>query len=145
MKRRRARPKSDPKPEPVQPGPEAPPPIGHNAPPGRVAVIGSRDFSNARLLETVMAEYLACMTLLISGGADGADRMGARWARKNGIETQIFEPDHKRYKHAYHHRNRLIVEAADLVVAFWNGHSTGTAYTIGYARKLGKPVRVIRT
>lgn len=130
--------------------PSAPPPgIGHNNPPApmpprRIAVVGSRDFANFRLLVETMAEYLATAEALISGGADGADKLGARWARKNGIGTEIFEPDHKRYKHAYHHRNRLIVEACDLLVAFWNGHSSGTAHTIGYARKLGKPVRVIR-
>jgi predicted Rossmann fold nucleotide-binding protein DprA/Smf involved in DNA uptake len=114
------------------------------APPFRVAVIGSRTFSNARLLAKVLDEYLGRATLVVSGGADGADRMGAKWARKNGIETLIFEPDHKRYRHAYHHRNRLIVEHADLVVAFWDGRSTGTAYTINYARTMGVPVRVVR-
>jgi predicted Rossmann fold nucleotide-binding protein DprA/Smf involved in DNA uptake len=112
--------------------------------PERVAVIGSRGFANTRLLDQVMQEYRPAMRLLISGGARGADKMGEQWARKNGIETQIFYPDHKQYKHAYHHRNRLIVEAADLVVAFWDGHSTGTAYTMGYARKMGKELRVVR-
>lgn len=110
----------------------------------RIAVIGSRDFSNGHLLDKVLSEYRGTIQTLISGGARGADKMGEQWANKHGIETQIFYPDHKRYKHAYHHRNRLIVEAADLVVAFWNGHSTGTKYTMDYARRLGKPVRVVR-
>ena len=134
---------------------EAPPAVqgtvpgaGHNGPPGplheRIAIVGSRDFSNARLLGDTMEEYLGTVRLVISGGADGADRMGARWARKNGIPTEIFEPDHKRYRHPYHHRNRLIAEACQLLVAFWNGHSSGTAYTIGYARTIGRAVRVVR-
>lgn len=124
----------------------APPPIGHNKPPRelRLAIVGSRDFSNPRLLAEIMDEYKVDLKLVISGGADGADKLGAKWARKNRIETLIFKPDHKKYKHAYHHRNRLIVEAADLVIAFWNGHSTGTAYTVAYAKKLEKPVRVVR-
>lgn len=109
----------------------------------RIAIIGSRTFANAKLLAKIMAEYVGIATQIVSGGADGADKMGARWARKNGISTKIFEPDHKRYKHAYHHRNRLIVENCDLVVAFWNGHSTGTSYTVTYAKRLGKDVRVI--
>ena len=123
-----------------------PAPQGHNNPPPdiRLAVVGSRTFANARLMEKVLSEYVGRIALFISGGADGADRMGARWARGQGLETAIFEPDHKRYKHAYHHRNRLIVEAADLVIAFWNGRSTGTTYTVAYAKKLGKSVRVIR-
>jgi predicted Rossmann fold nucleotide-binding protein DprA/Smf involved in DNA uptake len=110
----------------------------------KVAVIGSRNFANTRLLADVLEEYRPTMTALVSGGARGADKLGERWANKHGIATEIFHPDHKRYKHAYHPRNRLIVEAADLVVAFWDGHSTGTAYTMGYAKRLGKPVRVVR-
>ena len=114
------------------------------ASPSRIAVIGSRDFSDARMVAAIMGEYLPHIRLLISGGAEGADRAGARWARKNGIETLVFHPDHKKYRHPYHHRNRLIVEAAELVVAFWNGHSTGTAYTVEYARRLGRPCRVVK-
>jgi predicted Rossmann fold nucleotide-binding protein DprA/Smf involved in DNA uptake len=119
-------------PSPGSPLTVPPPGIGHNNPPGaeRIAVVGSRDFSNFRLLTEILSEYRDQIRLMISGGADGADRMGARWARKNGIPTEIFKPDHKKYKHAYHHRNRLIAESCQLLVAFWNGHSTGTAYTI---------------
>lgn len=60
------------------------------------------------------------------------------------METQEFLPDHKKYKHAYHHRNRLIAEACDELIAFWDGRSTGTAYTVGYAKRIGKPVTVVR-
>ena len=116
----------------------------HETGPKKVAVVGSRDFANTRLLAEVLEEYRPVMTAVISGGAKGADRLGEQWANKNGIPTEIFYPDHKRYKHAFHHRNRLIVEAADLVVAFWNGHSSGTKYTIDYAKRLGKPVRIVR-
>lgn len=125
---------------------QAPAAIGHNNPPPeiRLAVIGSRTFANMRLLEAILAEYVGTAVLFISGGADGADRMGARWARKHGIEPKIFEPDHKRYRHPYHHRNRLIAEACDLLVAFWDGRSSGTRYTIEYARRIGKTVRIVR-
>lgn len=125
---------------------QAPAASGHNKPPPdiRLAVIGSRTFANMRLLEAILAEYLGMAILFISGGADGADKMGARWARKHGIESTIFEPDHKRYRHPYHHRNRLIAEACDLLVAFWDGRSSGTRYTIEYARRIGKTVRIVR-
>lgn len=119
--------------------------IGHNQPPKIViAVIGTRSFSNTKLLDKILSEYLGVISQLVSGGADGADKMGARWARKQGIETKIFEPNHKKYKHAYHHRNRLIAEASDLIIAFWNGSSTGTKYTIDYAKRLGKEVRIVK-
>src|SRR5690348_9948412 len=109
----------------------------------KLAVIGSRDFANKRLMDEELQKFMP-FDLLISGGAIGADKMGERWARQRGIGTQIFYPDHKRYRHPYHHRNRLIAEACDHMVAFWNGHSTGTRYTIDYARRIGKKVTVVR-
>ena len=41
-------------------------------------------------------------------------------------------------------RNRAIVEAANVVVAFWDGRSRGTAHTIGLAREAGRQVVVYR-
>ena len=70
--------------------------------------------------------------------------MAETWARRKGVETLIFHPDHKKYRHPYHHRNRLIVEACEELIAFWDGKSTGTKYTIGYARRMGKKVTVVR-
>jgi predicted Rossmann fold nucleotide-binding protein DprA/Smf involved in DNA uptake len=82
--------------------------------------------------------------LVISGGATGADHLGETWARRNGVESLIYHPDHKKYRHPYHHRNRLIAEACDVLVAFWDGRSSGTKYTINYARRIGKPVIIVR-
>lgn len=108
----------------------------------RLAVIGSRGFRGHDLMARNLAEMAP--SLVISGGAKGADQMSETWARRNGIPTEIFLPDHRKYKHAYHHRNRLIAEACDHLVAFWDGQSSGTKYTIGYARRIGKPVTVVR-
>lgn len=111
---------------------------------GCVGIVGSRTFRNQRMLASTMDPLRAGIRLIVSGGAVGADRLGAKWARKNGIATRIFDPEHKRYRHAYHHRNRLIVEAVELLVAFWDGRSTGTEYTIGYARRMKRRVEVVR-
>jgi predicted Rossmann fold nucleotide-binding protein DprA/Smf involved in DNA uptake len=108
----------------------------------KLAVIGSRSFADGRRLADTL-EPLSPVQI-ISGGARGADSIAETWARRNGVETKIFLPDHKRYRHPYHHRNRLIVEACDELVAFWDGRSTGTKYTIDYARRMGKPVRIVR-
>lgn len=110
----------------------------------KLAVIGSRSFANSRLLDEVLGELRPRLLEIVSGGARGADIMAERWARKNDIETCIFLPDHKRYRHAYHHRNRLIVERCDKLLAFWDGRSTGTKYTIDYAKRMGKQVKIVR-
>lgn len=112
--------------------------------PFKLAVIGSRSFANTRLLDEVLSDLKPRLGEVVSGGARGADIMAERWARKNGVETCIFLPDHKRYRHAYHHRNRLIVERCDKLLAFWDGRSTGTRYTIEYAKRLGRPVKIVR-
>lgn len=108
----------------------------------KTAVIGSRTFRDERLLTRTLDA--AAPSLVISGGAKGADSLATRWARKRGVEALVFYPDHKKYRHPFHHRNRLIVEACDMLIAFWDGRSTGTKYTIDYAKRMGKPVTVIR-
>lgn len=41
-------------------------------------------------------------------------------------------------------RNDLIVARAELVLAFWDGRSRGTVYTIRRCRAMGVPYRVFR-
>jgi hypothetical protein len=38
--------------------------------------------------------------------------------------------------------NDLIIDAADIVLAFWDGKSRGTKYGIDRSKKIGKEVRV---
>jgi len=40
-------------------------------------------------------------------------------------------------------RNKLIVEECDCLIAFWDGTSRGTKYTIDYAHQLGKPIKIV--
>lgn len=108
----------------------------------KLAVIGSRGFNNYDYLEDKLAEFH--IAEIISGGAKGADSLAIRYAKKQNLPFREFLPDHKQYKHPYHHRNRLIAEYCDKLVAFWDGSSTGTKYTIGYAKKIGKPVYVFK-
>lgn len=108
----------------------------------RLAVIGSRRFSDAERMASALEPYRAKMAQLVSGGARGADRLAEEWAQAHGIETRIFHPDRPSTS-AYHRRNRLIAENCDLLLAFWDGRSTGTKYTIDYARQIGKPVVVV--
>lgn len=112
----------------------------------KIAIIGSRDFKNKQLMNEqmqVLREQYD-ISLIISGGAKGADTMGVQWANKNDIATLVFMPDFKKHKRAYHYRNRRIVREADIVVAFWNGSSTGTKYTIDFARTLEKEVLIVK-
>lgn len=42
-----------------------------------------------------------------------------------------------------HKRNRYMVDQADYIIAVWDGRPSGTAKTVQYAQRQGKPIRVI--
>lgn len=106
-----------------------------------IAVIGSRDFSDTALLKTVLDQHKP--TKIISGGAKGADALAEAYAIENEIEILLFKPDWKKYgRGAGIVRNRLIVDAADYVIAFWDGKSRGTKASIDYARTQNKIVHI---
>lgn len=107
----------------------------------KIAFIGSRDFSDKKFVEDKVDEYY--FDLLISGGASGVDTWAEEVAKTAGKETCIYKPDWDKFgKRAGLLRNEDMVNAADKVVAFWNGNSRGTKYTIDYAVKQQKPVDV---
>lgn len=107
----------------------------------RVAIIGSREYPD---LEQVRAyvRTLAPGVVVISGGAPGVDRTAAEAARARGLEVHEIRPDYARYgRHlAPKMRNAEIAEAADIMVAFHDGRSTGTLHAARCAEALGKRV-----
>lgn len=81
---------------------------------------------------------------IVSGGARGADKLGAQFATENNIPLVEFIPDWETFgKSAGYIRNRDIVKNADLVVAFWDGVSKGTKHAIDIAHELKKEVIVV--
>jgi len=109
----------------------------------RLAVVGSRSFDNKARLAEVLAEYSP--SEIISGGAQGADTLAAEWAREHAIPVREFLPDYARYGRAAPlKRNVLIVDNADLLIAFWDGSSRGTKHTIDRAQEKGVKVRIER-
>lgn len=110
----------------------------------KVAVVGSRGY---RDLEQVRAfvRSLPEGTTVVSGGAFGVDAVAADEAQNQGLDVVIFNPNWKLYgRRAGFMRNGLIVEAADVVHAFWDGISRGTASTIKLTQKAKKPLTIHR-
>lgn len=105
----------------------------------RVAVIGSRG-----LQMTGLDAFLpANTTQIISGGAKGVDTCVRNYALVHGIRYALFLPDYKRYgKGAPLKRNEQIVSCAELVIAFWDGKSRGTKYTIDLCKQRNVPVEI---
>lgn len=112
----------------------------------KLAIIGSREAGNINLeLELIKRFKILMNNTIISGGARGIDTLAAQFARKHGMKLLEFRPDYATYgRGATFIRNRRIVDEADGVIAFWNGTSRGTKYTIDYAMRKHVPLIIIR-
>ena len=106
-----------------------------------IAVIGSRVLK----ISDLSAYLPPDTTRIISGGARGVDACAREYALAHRIPFTEILPDYRRHgRGAPLKRNLLIVEQADLVLAFWDGKSRGTRFVIDTCEKTGKPIRVIR-
>jgi hypothetical protein len=111
----------------------------------KLAIVGSRGFKDTRLLESILDKHKDTVSIVVSGGAIGADTMGETWAIANKIPIKIFKPEWEKYgKSAGMKRNELIIQECDICIAFWDGKSKGTANSIFICKKLNKKVEVIR-
>lgn len=93
----------------------------------KVAVIGSRGLTVKNL-----GSYLPIGTTeIVSGGAKGIDTSAREYAITNGLKLTEFLPEYCKYgRSAPLKRNILIIEYADIVIAFWDNKSKGTAFVI---------------
>ena len=114
----------------------------------RIIVCGSRAFQDKELLFRSLDEALAGLddVEIVSGHAQGADRLAEEYARERELDLKIFPADWKRYgKAAGPIRNREMLEyakeSAALVFAFWDGKSSGTKNMISMAKNDEIPVR----
>jgi len=111
--------------------------------PIRVLVCGSRKWrSTTRILARLAS--LPEGSVIMHGAAQGADRCADRAARGLDLEVEEYPADWKRDgKRAGILRNLDMLEAhPDLVLAFWDGKSRGTAHVIREAQRRGIPVEI---
>lgn len=80
----------------------------------------------------------------VSGGADGVDTSAEQFAERHGFGIDVKEPDWNDWsgEHPAKARNTDIVEAANVVIAVWDGSSNGTRDSIDKALDRGVPLYV---
>ncbi len=116
----------------------------------RLAIVGGRDFGNYELLESILWDLLRMRRgnnpkdIIVSGGAKGADSLAKKYAVDEYLEYVEYLPEWDKYdKSAGFLRNQTIVNNCDMVLAFWDGVSRGTADTIEKAKRAMKPTFIV--
>lgn len=112
----------------------------------KIAVVGSRKYTDYEKFKKELQKIWvglpqgSCITM-ISGGAKGVDQMAQQYAREAGFDFVLFKPYHLidpnvEYSPKYFFtRNKQIADNADLVVAFWDGESSGTRHIVEYCQR----------
>lgn len=113
----------------------------------KLAIVGSRNFCDERMFLKVLGTWIdvyGTPSVIISGGAKGADTFAEKYAEKNSIQTIIHVPNYAKYKGyvAPLMRNTLIVDDCDAVLAFPSKNGSGTQDTIKKAQKANKDVTI---
>jgi hypothetical protein len=128
--------------------------VGEDEPPARrrrvarrrgrkIIVAGSRGVTDFEIVRRAIEGSGFDVSEVVSGKARGADALGERWARENGIPVKEFPADwERRGKSAGFLRNAEMARYADGLVAVWDGASHGTKHMIETMQSMGKPVWV---
>lgn len=110
----------------------------------KVIIAGTRWFNDYALLKERCDFYLSSIKVdaILCGECKGADLLGKRYAEERGVPVESFPADWKRYgRAAGQKRNKQMADAADCLIAFWDGESKGTK---GMIKFMGdKPVRIV--
>ena len=119
----------------------------------KIGITCCRDFTDNSFLNDCLNNIIDSIgnknTAIIAGGCAGADTLAKNYAFERGLEYIEYLPKFKTDKSIAYHpryyldRNKEIVKACDLLVAFYDGKSKGTGFTINYAQKTGKKCIIV--
>ena len=116
----------------------------------RLVVAGSRDFNNYDMLCSALDEVIGELkaeynVTIVSGTANGADKLGEKYAEKHGLKIERHPANWGRYgRGAGPIRNAEMVKASDGVIVFWNGESTGAKNIIDCAKAENHLIKVVK-
>ena len=116
----------------------------------RLVVAGCRTFTDYSKLSDELDRYLQNKitrfnVIIISGNADGADKLAERYATEHNLSLERYPALWKKYgKSAGPIRNRQMAEVADAVIVFWDGESKGTKNMIESAKQANISCKVVR-
>jgi hypothetical protein len=111
----------------------------------KVIIAGCRGFNDYGLLKERCNYYLKNYNNveIVSGCANGADKLGEKYAYDKTLPVKRFPADWSLGKRAGPLRNDTMARYADALIAFWDGKSAGTANMIDQAYREGLKVKVV--
>lgn len=102
----------------------------------KTIISGSRSITDYASLLLAISKCDIEITEILSGAANGVDRLGERYAKENGLPLQKFQANwNKHGKAAGPIRNEEMAKNADALLALWDGKSRGTQDMINRAGK----------
>lgn len=105
----------------------------------KIIIAGSRGIEDLKVVEAAMAVTGLVPTEVVSGGAQGVDELGERWALARLIPITVFRADwHKHGIAAGPIRNAIMATYADQAVICWDGQSRGSRDMANQMKRLGK-------
>lgn len=110
-----------------------------------IGIFGSRNFPYDIFNSKIEKAYSTFTPdSVVTGDASGVDKYTKVWCDKKGIDCitlDCLRPDKSSY---FLHRNAEIVALSNIgLIAFWDGKSTGTNFTMRYGAMRGRKVLVI--
>lgn len=113
----------------------------------KLLITGSRKLTNYETVKRAIQELETReglkITMLLHGGAKGADTLAENWAAEKGIKTQVIKPNYEEHgKAAPLIRNKELVKLADITLALYatETRTGGTGHTASETIKVGKPL-----
>lgn len=111
----------------------------------KLIIAGGRGFHNYETLKEICDFTLQDKNevQIISGTANGADKLGERYAQEKGYKLIKVPADWGKHgKSAGYKRNEEMAKIADGLIAFWDGKSKGTRHMINLAKKYNLQIKV---
>jgi hypothetical protein len=129
----------------------------------RLIIAGSRNFNDYQYLREmamgVVNDYISeteafsgeggyaldKYITIISGTARGADQLGEKFAKEEGLGLEQYPAKWDIYgKSAGYRRNEQMAKTGTHLLAFWDGKSRGTKHMIDLAQYHGLKINVVR-
>lgn len=112
----------------------------------KLIIAGTRTFKDYELLKKEVTRFIGRHkdVEIISGLAEGADRLGLKYGVEHGFLVLQYPADWNRYgRAAGFMRNNEMAKIATHLIAFWDGKSKGTRMMINIAIKKNIETKVI--